>query len=127
MQVIKKTNYHKSIPRITTAKDSQQVDIHNRMLKYSLSMGIRMICIILMLFVKGWLLWLTVAVAIILPYVAVLFANISNTKNSADTKNLLSSPPKPEVDSKQFAENVSENETIKGKIVKNTLTSFEEK
>jgi predicted tellurium resistance membrane protein TerC len=46
-----------------------------RMIKYSVAMGIRMLCIIAMLFVQGWWLILCVAGAILLPYFAVIVAN----------------------------------------------------
>lgn len=45
------------------------------MIKYSIAMGIRMVCILLMLVVTGW--WLVVCAlgAIVLPYIAVVVAN----------------------------------------------------
>jgi hypothetical protein len=46
-----------------------------RMIKYSVAMGIRMICIVAMLFAQGWWLILCVAGAILLPYFAVIIAN----------------------------------------------------
>jgi hypothetical protein len=47
-----------------------------RMIKYSIAMGIRMACIIAMLFVTGW--WLVVCAtgAIVLPYFAMIVANV---------------------------------------------------
>lgn len=46
------------------------------MIKYSVAMGIRMVCIVLMLFVHGWWLLLCAAGAILLPYFAVVVANV---------------------------------------------------
>ena len=45
------------------------------MVKYSVAMAIRMVCIVAMLFVTGW--WLVVCAigAILLPYFAVIAAN----------------------------------------------------
>ena len=50
-----------------------------RMIKYSIAMGIRMACIIAMLFVTGW--WLVVCAtgAIVLPYFAMIVANVKMT------------------------------------------------
>jgi ABC-type transport system involved in cytochrome bd biosynthesis fused ATPase/permease subunit len=47
-----------------------------RMIKYSVAMGIRMVCIVAMLFVSGW--WLVVCAtgAIVLPYFAMIIANV---------------------------------------------------
>ena len=47
-----------------------------RMLKYSIAMTIRMICIIAMLFVSGWWLVVFAAGAIVLPYFAMIAANV---------------------------------------------------
>ena len=46
-----------------------------RVIKYTIAMTIRVICIILMLFVQGWWLLICALGAILLPYFAVLVAN----------------------------------------------------
>lgn len=60
---------------ITTARRGQHDDVHARMVKYAVSMGIRMVCLVLAFVVHGWLAWVFVAGAVLLPYVAVLLAN----------------------------------------------------
>ena len=50
------------------------------MLKYTLAMGIRVVCIVLAMFVDGWLMWLAFAGAIFLPYFAVVLANAQGPK-----------------------------------------------
>jgi hypothetical protein len=47
----------------------------DRMTKYLISQIIRVICIILAVFVQGWLMWVFFAGAIFLPYFAVVLAN----------------------------------------------------
>jgi len=47
-----------------------------RMIKYSIAMGIRMACIIAMLFVSGWWLVICATGAIVLPYFAMIVANV---------------------------------------------------
>jgi hypothetical protein len=54
------------------------------MIKYTIAMSIRVVCLVLMLFVHGWWLALCVAGAIILPYVAVVLANVGTTEKGAD-------------------------------------------
>jgi hypothetical protein len=54
------------------------------MIKYTIAMSIRVVCLVLMLFVQGWWLALCVAGAIILPYVAVVLANVGTTAKGAD-------------------------------------------
>jgi hypothetical protein len=45
------------------------------MLKYSITMGIRLVCIVLCLFVQGWWLLVCAIGAVVLPYIAVVLAN----------------------------------------------------
>lgn len=52
----------------------------SRMLKYLLAMSIRVVCIVLAIFVDGWLMWLAFAGAIFLPYFAVVLANAQGAK-----------------------------------------------
>jgi hypothetical protein len=44
-------------------------------MKYAITMSIRMICLVLMLFVQGWWLLVVGIGAVFLPYVAVVLAN----------------------------------------------------
>ena len=63
---------------VTSLPRSAQDDRRSRMVKYSVAMGIRMVCILALLFVHGW--WLLVAGigAVVLPYIAVVIANVSS-------------------------------------------------
>lgn len=45
------------------------------MVKYLISQVIRVVCIILAVFVQGWMMWVFFAGAIFLPYFAVVLAN----------------------------------------------------
>lgn len=45
------------------------------MIKYTVAMGIRVVCIALCVFVRGWWLLLPAAGAVFLPYFAVIIAN----------------------------------------------------
>jgi hypothetical protein len=47
------------------------------MIKYSVAMGVRLLCIFACFFVSGWWLLLPAIGAIVLPYVAVVLANVS--------------------------------------------------
>lgn len=47
------------------------------MVKYSVAMGIRMLCILAALFVHGWWLLIPALGAVFLPYIAVVIANNS--------------------------------------------------
>jgi predicted tellurium resistance membrane protein TerC len=60
---------------ITEIPLSPEQDRRARMARYSIAMGIRVVCIFLCLFVQGWWLLLPAAGAILLPYFAVVIAN----------------------------------------------------
>jgi hypothetical protein len=69
---------------ITSLPASPELERRNRMIKYSIAMGIRVVCIVLMLFVHGW--WLVVCAigAIALPYFAVVVANVKISPRGAE-------------------------------------------
>jgi len=61
---------------ITSLPPSPEAARRARMIKYSVAMGIRMVCIVLLLFVHDWWLLVCAAGAIVLPYFAVVVANV---------------------------------------------------
>lgn len=67
---------------ITTLPRSPEDDRHARMIRYSITMGVRLVCIALCLVVQGWWLLLCAAGAIFLPYIAVILANVVVSKVS---------------------------------------------
>ena len=71
-----------SAVRITTAATSREDDIARRQRRYVLSMGLRTVCFVAAILVgPGWVRWVLVAAAVILPYVAVVMANAVTTKS----------------------------------------------
>ena len=67
-------------PTITTLPRSPEDDRRARMIKYSITMGIRIVCIALCLVVNGWWLLVCAAGAIFLPYIAVVLANVVDSR-----------------------------------------------
>ncbi|MDQ0093485.1 DUF3099 domain-containing protein [Paeniglutamicibacter psychrophenolicus] len=63
------------VHRITEAQESHAAEQHSRVLKYTISMSVRLACFIAAFFVHGWLQWVFLAGAIVLPYIAVVIAN----------------------------------------------------
>ncbi|XAS70303.1 DUF3099 domain-containing protein [Micrococcaceae bacterium Sec5.1] len=63
---------------ITDAAAAHSEDMRERMIKYAVAMGIRMVCIILIFVVDGWLKIIAVAGAVFLPWIAVVIANGSD-------------------------------------------------
>lgn len=67
--------------RITTAPANQHDDIDRRRRRYLISMSIRTLCFLGAVFVgDGWLRWVLVAGAFLLPYVAVVMANSASPR-----------------------------------------------
>jgi len=79
------------VHRITSAPRSHADDQHARIVKYTVSMTIRAICLVLAFVVTGPLRWVFVAGAVLLPYVAVVLANAGRE----------STPPPPEAPTAQ--------------------------
>ncbi|PWC07922.1 DUF3099 domain-containing protein [Mycetocola zhujimingii] len=71
-------------PSITSLPTAPEEEQRARMIKYTIAMSIRVVCLVLMLFVEGWWLAVCVAGAIILPYVAVVLANVGTTTTGAE-------------------------------------------
>jgi hypothetical protein len=73
---------------VTSVDVSPDEDRKGRILRYSIAMTIRFVCVILAVVVHGWLMWVCFAGAILLPYFAVVIANAqgsgSKTKPSAN-------------------------------------------
>lgn len=67
---------------ITDLPPSPGDERRTRMVKYSIAMGVRIACIVLMLFVHGWWLVLPAIGAIVLPYFAVILANVGSPTKS---------------------------------------------
>jgi hypothetical protein len=73
--------------RITTAQSSAGVDIDHRQRRYLIAMGVRTLSFVVVAVLAvthlgpGWLPWIFVAAAVVLPYVAVVMANAAATKS----------------------------------------------
>ena len=61
--------------RITGAPTAQSEDLRGRTRRYLLSMGVRTVCFIGATVVSGPLRWVLIVGAVLLPYLAVVFAN----------------------------------------------------
>ncbi len=68
---------------ITELPPSPDAERHSRMIKYAITQGIRVLCIIAVFLVPGWWALIPAAGAVFLPYFAVVAAN--NVKHAAST------------------------------------------
>ncbi|MHA6668152.1 DUF3099 domain-containing protein [Homoserinimonas sp. A447] len=79
---------------ITSLPRSPEEDRRARMLKYSVTMGIRLVCIFVCFLVPGYWIIIPAIGAIVLPYVAVVLANVSDSRKRVVLRpDQLSLPP----------------------------------
>ena len=64
-----------SVQSVTSSGVNPERERRDRMIKYTVSMTVRVVCLILGMVVTGWLQWLFFAAAIFLAYIAVIIAN----------------------------------------------------
>ncbi|HVN10867.1 MAG TPA: DUF3099 domain-containing protein [Kineosporiaceae bacterium] len=79
----------REVYRITAANGSRSADMQQRATRYLLSMGIRTLCVILVIVVPGPLRWVFAVGAIALPYIAVVSANAAGERRQRP----VSAPP----------------------------------
>ena len=65
---------------ITTLPPSPEAERRSRMIKYSVMMGIRVACIVALLFAQGWWIAVFAVGAVVLPYFAVIIANVTTVR-----------------------------------------------
>lgn len=106
------------VHNISDAREAHSDEMRQRMIKYSLSMGIRMVCLILVFVVDGWLQWVMIAGAVFLPYFAVIIANGgSDTSNITHSDALLDRPPAPELEASAPSGAEEGQVTLQGEVV----------
>ena len=59
----------------TRLESSPEEERKSRLVKYTIAMSVRVVCLILGVFLEGWAMWVAFAGAIFLPYFAVVVAN----------------------------------------------------
>lgn len=82
---------------ITDAAAAHSDEMRQRMIKYAVAMGIRMVCLILVFVVDGWFKLIPVMGAVFLPWVAVVIANGSD-RAEVHSDSLLDYVPMGELD-----------------------------
>ena len=65
---------------------SPEEERRQRVIKYSITMSIRVVCIVMMLFVQGWWLVIFGVGAVVLPYFAMLVANVKSAPRGGEAK-----------------------------------------
>lgn len=102
---------------ITDAAAAHSEDMHQRMVKYAVAMGIRLVCLILIFVVDGWFKLLMAAGAVFLPWIAVVIANGSD-KAETHSDSLLDSAPLAELESPPIPqEQDGQSAVIQGELI----------
>lgn len=69
-------------PLITDARPGSSRELASRQKRYIITMAFRTACFLAMIFVSGPFRWVLLACAVLLPYVAVVFANQADRKGT---------------------------------------------
>lgn len=67
---------------ITSVGRSLGADVHDRTVRYLISMAVRTACVFGVVLTTGWLRWLMIVGAVVLPYLAVVAANAGRERPS---------------------------------------------
>lgn len=70
---------------ITDAQGAASAEMSGRMRRYAITMAFRTACFLGMIFAQGWVRWVLLAAAVLLPYVAVVLANQADHRTKAGT------------------------------------------
>ena len=98
----RQTKHNTDVHSISDAREAHSDEMRTRMIRYTVSMSIRLVCFILVFVVPyGWLSWVMIAGAVFLPYFAVILANGgSDTSNIRHSDALLDRAPVREIEAK---------------------------
>lgn len=96
----KQTKHNADVHSISDARESHSDEMRTRMIRYSVSMSIRLVCFVLVFVVPYvWLQWVMIAGAVFLPYFAVIVANGgSDTSNIRHSDALIDRAPVREIE-----------------------------
>ncbi|MDA7799258.1 DUF3099 domain-containing protein [Aquiluna sp.] len=83
----------------TSLAQSPDEERRSRMVKYSVAMSVRMVCIVLGVVTQGVLMWIFFALAIFLPYFAVVLANAQGAPKQSTSRAIA---PKGSIRADQF-------------------------
>jgi hypothetical protein len=70
---------------ITDARQPASADLASRQIRYTITMAFRVLCFIAMIWVPTPYKWVLLVAAVVLPYVAVVFANQADERSSHGT------------------------------------------
>ncbi|MET4001600.1 MULTISPECIES: DUF3099 domain-containing protein [Arthrobacter] len=108
------------VQAITNAAIAHSEDMRHRMIQYSLTMGIRMVCLVLIFVFDGWFKIVPIVGAVVLPWVAVMLANGGADTVHQETVELLDEAPLYAVTDAEFTTDGTDSSSegiLQGEIV----------
>ena len=76
------------VQSVTTMPPNARVEQDGRVKRYLIMMGIRVLCMLLLLVTSGWLRLACIVGAVVLPYIAVILANAVNPRRGEKVRDL---------------------------------------
>lgn len=122
----KETKHNTDVHSISDARESHSDEMRTRMIRYTVSMSIRLVCFILVFVVPYvWLQWVMIAGAVFLPYFAVIVANGgSDTSNIRHSDALIDRAPVREIEARVVDSDPDErDDVLSGEIIDDTSQS----
>lgn len=83
--------------QISGARRGVREDVNSRTRRYVISMGVRTVCFVLAVVTDGWLRWVFLAGAVLLPYLSVVFAN-GGRERAIDLPDAGGTPDRPAIE-----------------------------
>src|SRR5690625_1677409 len=77
---------HRPVTSVTSASEGLSSEMRGRQAQYLVMMGFRVLCVPLVLLVDGWLMWVFIISAVVLPYIAVILANATRRNRTNDSE-----------------------------------------
>ncbi len=77
---------------VTSLGEAPEVERKRRMIRYTIAMTVRVLCLVFGMFTQGWLMWVLFAGAILLPYFAVVLANAQSNQEAPKTSAAVEAP-----------------------------------
>lgn len=107
------------VHNITDAPTAHTDEMRQRMIKYAVAMGIRMVCLVLIFILPGWFKLIAVAGAVFLPWVAVIIANGGSDTMNEHSNALLDAAPLTELPAARPgpAAPPADSEVLQGEII----------
>jgi hypothetical protein len=109
-----KSKHNTDVHSISDARVGHSDEMRTRMIRYTVSMSIRLVCFVLVFVVPYvWLQWVMIAGAVFLPYFAVIVANGgSDTSNIRHSDALIDRAPVREIEAKVLASDPDDGEAV---------------